>query len=221
MSKFFLYDNDARTPISRQFNVYEGKPVVLKGGDLDEPVQIYVSVGQCIGCDTDFIWEPLSICGAPVELSSENTMLAIATPGVYYLGDPTVTPLVLGPTTNVIAETVSQIPFELSSTCSGPLKIDTSCEEPLHVKVCDMMEMEISDVKLGCALDAEGEAIGSVVFSRDYDEETGTTVRTISAIMYDGTVITPYSGAWGVCDEKPCTSEPVLGVITDMSLLIQ
>lgn len=212
---WFLYDNDARTPISRRFNVSEGKPVVLTAGDLVDPVQIYVAVGKCIGCDNDVVWEPLSICGAPVELSPDNTMIALTAPGLYNLGDPSVDPLILGPNTNVIAQEVSEVPVELSERCSAPLKIETSCDEPLHVQICGMDQIEISDVKLGCALDVNGDPIGSVMFSRRFDEDTGIETTVLTAVLYDGTIVSPYTDLWGQCPPTDvCEPDVASGVLT-------
>lgn len=219
-NKWFLYDDDARTTLSRKFNVTENAYVLLKASDLTDPVQIYVSVGECVACDNDFAWEPLTLCGNPVELSADNSMLIITTPGMYYLGDPTIDPLALGATTNVTAEIVTEVPVELSGGCEAPV-IGTDCDNAMFVKLCESFQVELSAVKLGCAIDAGGEAIGAVMFVKEVDETTGVATQVLNAVLYDGSIVSPYTGEWGVCKEDPCESETVLGVITDMSLLTQ
>lgn len=221
---WFLYDNDARTVISRQFNVAQDKPLVLTAGDLVDPVQIYIAVGRCFGCDKDLVWEPLTLCGSPVELSPENTMLAISTPGIYNLGDPTVDPFLLGPNTNVIAQVVSEVPAELSGGCGekGPVTIDSSCDSPVFVQMCDTTvgsQVEISDVTLGHVLDADCVATGVVVLSKLVDEDTGLETQRRVAYMYDGSVVDPFVGSFGLPCPVTCPIPAFMGVITDLSLL--
>jgi hypothetical protein len=120
---WFLYDDDARTVLSRKFNVMDGAPIVLTAGALTGPVQIYVAVGECIECDLDVVWQPVVLCGRPVELSPDQMMIAVSAPGLYCLGDPATEPLVLGPNVNISAQKVSEVPVELNKLCP-PLEYD-------------------------------------------------------------------------------------------------
>lgn len=115
MAAQFLYDDDGRTPISRQFNVYPGKPVIIKAGALTGPVAIYMSVGDCVTCNTDHVWQPLTMCGSAVVVSPDTSVIGISVPGLYYLGDPLVDPLNLGPNVNVTIEVVNEVPSELAN----------------------------------------------------------------------------------------------------------
>jgi hypothetical protein len=68
-------------------------------------------------------------------------------------------------------------------------------------------QVELSDLILGCALDAEGQAIGSVVLSKVYNEETGVIAQV--RVMYPyggGTPVSPYVGAFGNCGDAEVTS---------------
>lgn len=68
-------------------------------------------------------------------------------------------------------------------------------------------QVELSDLALGCALDPSGQAIGSVVLSKVYNEETG--VMTQVRVMYPyagGAPVSPYTGAFGNCGDAEVTS---------------
>lgn len=68
-------------------------------------------------------------------------------------------------------------------------------------------QVELSDLVLGCALDASGQAIGAVVLSKVFNEETG--IATQVRVMYPyggGAPVSPYTGAFGNCDEAEVTS---------------
>jgi hypothetical protein len=68
-------------------------------------------------------------------------------------------------------------------------------------------QVELSDFTLGCALDAQGNAIGPVVLSRRFNEETGVETQTRVLYPYNGGApVEPYTGPFGVCEsitEKP------------------
>jgi hypothetical protein len=64
-------------------------------------------------------------------------------------------------------------------------------------------QVELSDFVLGCALDNDGNAIGPVVLSRRFDEETGIETQTRIMYPYDGTAaIDPYAGPFGLCEKR-------------------
>jgi hypothetical protein len=64
-------------------------------------------------------------------------------------------------------------------------------------------QVELSDFVLGCALDGNGNAIGPVVLSRRFDEETGIETQTRILYPYDGSApIDPYTGPFGVCEKS-------------------
>jgi len=62
-------------------------------------------------------------------------------------------------------------------------------------------QVELSDFVLGCAVDGAGNAIGPVVLSRRFDEETGVETQTRILYPYDGSApVDPYTGAFGTCE---------------------
>lgn len=64
-------------------------------------------------------------------------------------------------------------------------------------------QVELSDFVLGCALDGNGNAIGPVVLSRRFDEETGLETQTRILYPYDGSPeVDPYAGPFGTCEKS-------------------
>lgn len=62
-------------------------------------------------------------------------------------------------------------------------------------------QVELSDFVLGCALDVDGNALGPVVLSRRFDEETGIETQTRILYPYDGSpAVDPYAGPFGTCE---------------------
>ena len=118
--------------------------------------------------------------------------------------------------------------FNTSSTrlrpsCDGepfPVSIDTSCEDPLFVELCNTIGIETALAQLGCILDDQGVQIGSVMVCKTVDESTQEETLKQIAFYEDGTVINPYEGPWSVCASDVCIPETPLGVITDLSLLL-
>ena len=103
------------------------------------------------------------------------------------------------------------------TTPVSQVEIVSSCAKPVFVQLCDTTpgaQVEISDVALGCVLDAAGVPTGRVILSKEKDEETGIETRKIVAYMFDGTVIDPYSGAFGECSSTPlCAVAAPAGVL--------
>jgi hypothetical protein len=64
-------------------------------------------------------------------------------------------------------------------------------------------QVELSDFVLGCALNNDGNAIGPVVLSRRFDEETGIETQTRIFYPYDGSpAVDPYTGPFGPCERS-------------------
>lgn len=95
--------------------------------------------------------------------------------------------------------------------CPAPVQLVSSCDDPVYVQICppspDAPQVELSDVALGCALDAQGNAIGKVLLSKVYNEETGVQTQTLVMYPYSGAApVSPYVGAFGDCGEAEVTS---------------
>lgn len=86
----------------------------------------------------------------------------------------------------------------------------SSCTTPMFVSVCAAgpgPQVEISDLALGCALDAAGNAIGVVVLSRQINETTGVETQVRVMFPYSGgAAVSPYTGAFGDCGEAAVSS---------------
>lgn len=94
---------------------------------------------------------------------------------------------------------------------AGPVQLGESCDVPMFVQICapDPLapQVEISDLALGCALNAAGDPIGIVVLSRTVDENTGAETAVRVMYPYSGAApVVGYAGAFGTCGDAAVTS---------------
>lgn len=129
-----LFDSDAAAnpPERRVFSVQAGSPVLIVAAGLadDECIPVYVRVGApgrvtgtgCGSCgpvdDPDYLWAPLSRCGAPVLLCGSSNEYIERIPGTYMLGDPTADIVVAGDV-NVTSKKLDQRYLYVAPYCSG------------------------------------------------------------------------------------------------------
>ena len=93
--------------------------------------------------------------------------------------------------------------------------LGASCDLPMFVQVCPdpsgAPQVEISDLAIGCTLDGDGQPNGTLVLSRVINEDTGVETVTRVAYLYDGSVVSGYTGPFGPCDQK-CPAQAPVGV---------
>lgn len=113
----FIYNSDEVNPYVNNPFLVESTSL-LRAGGLTETAQIYFATGKCLTCGiNDLIWEPMMICGNPVELSPDNNHLVISVPGRYSIGNPN-TPVALTGDVNITKEDNIQ-PWMLPKTCDS------------------------------------------------------------------------------------------------------
>lgn len=222
MSEYLIYDTDDGGWQGTQQTFVISSPneaVFLKSAGLTEDVNVYQMVGVCQQCaPSDVKWEMVYRDGVPLTLGPDNNGEWVTEPGKYSLGDPTNPPEFSGDV-NISAEKFKGVDAsslgKSSPTESNPLPtivvedvtIDSSCEEPVYVEVCNnQTPIETSMAQLGCIEDEDGRVIGKVMLVKITDEQTQEEIVRQVAYYEDGTVTDPYSGEWVICNELHATA---------------
>lgn len=84
-----------------------------------------------------------------------------------------------------------------------PVEIDSSCEDPVFVEVCNPATQPVQVIseteQLGCVVDVDGTVTGRVFFAPTYDADGNITATRMIMVSTDGTVTDPYTGSWEAC----------------------
>ena len=81
--------------------------------------------------------------------------------------------------------------------------IDSSCEAPVFVEVCNPATQPVQVIseteQLGCVVDVDGTVTGRVFFVPTFDADGNMIDNRMMMVGTDGTVTDPYVGSWVAC----------------------
>lgn len=111
-------------------------------------------------------------------------------------------------TSNVNLSEVETAPCQTCGDGTGgvgdPVTIDSSCEAPVFVEICNPETQPVQVIseteQLGCVTDpATGGVTGRVFFVPTFDADGNMIDNRMMTVGTDGTVTDPYLGAWEEC----------------------